>query len=120
MSNSPSTHFGARPTLERIAAGGMLVTCRCWACHQARTYLASDLVQYFGPHMVVGQLFGRCPRCGSVDNWRERYRYPTSEDVVNGLIIRKLKGFRTTAVWADEPFRAAEQYGPHLPGRRAG
>lgn len=118
MSNSPSTYWGARPTLDRIAAGGMLVCCRCLACRKVRTYLASDLVHYLGAHVVVGELFNGCPSCGSRVNWRERYRYPSTDDVLNGLIIRKLKGFRQVAVWADEPFQGEEQYGPPRPGPR--
>lgn len=115
MSNSPSTYWGSRPTLDKIAAGGMLIYCRCYVCRKVRTYLASDLLQYFGPSRIVGELFGQCPQCGSTANWRERYRYPTNHDVLNGLIIRKLKGFRMTAVWADEPFQAQDQYGPPRP-----
>ena len=81
MGMNPSSAWGARPTLERVAAAGMLVVCKCYGCRKTRTYLASDLAQYFGSHMVVGELFGRCPDCQFGGNWRERYRYPTSTDV---------------------------------------
>ncbi|OAM73043.1 hypothetical protein [Devosia elaeis] len=115
MSNSPSTYWGARPTLGKLAAAGMLVYCRCYGCRRTRTYLASDLAEYLHPSHVVGELFVGCPYCGSSANWRERYRYPSTDDVLNGTIIRKLKGWRKSAIWADEPYNAPGLIGPVAP-----
>lgn len=93
----------------------MLVYCRCYGCRKTRTYLARDLEELYGSHVVVGQIFGRCPQCGFDGNWRERYRYPNMDDVLNRTIIRRFKGWRKTALWADEPYEAPEQYGPPAP-----
>lgn len=115
MSNSPSTYWSARPTLDKLAAAGMLVICKCYGCRKTRTYLASDLAKFVGPSLVVGEIFGRCPDCDFGGNWRERYRYPNNDDVRNRTIIRRLKGWRRTAIWADEPYEAPGYHGPFLP-----
>lgn len=64
----------------------------------------------------VGDLFGGCPYCKSGANWWERYRYPTNDDVVNRTIIRKLKGWETTAIWASEPYEAPKPKEESPPG----
>ena len=108
MGNTPSTtNWNAKPFLGKLAEKDMLVVCRCYACRRVRTYLAADLAQYFHPKALVGELWSRCPACGAgSSNWRERYRHPTTDDVISGTVIRKLKGFKQSAVWADERYEA--------------
>lgn len=106
MGNSPSTHQSALPFLGKLAEVGMIVECGCYGCRRRQTYLAADLAAYIGPQAVVGELWSACPHCGTGANWWERYRHPSNADVVNGTIIRKLVGFRSTAVWRDEPYSA--------------
>ena len=116
MGNTPSTsNWNARPLLERLAKAGMLVECGCYGCRRKQTYLASDLAAYLSPQAEVGSLWSACPYCKSGANWWERYRYPTNDDVVNRTIIRKLKGWETTAIWASEPYEAPKPPEPELP-----
>lgn len=81
MPKTPSSGFWHQPRLWNCAKAGMLVVCSCRGCQRAVNYLAADLVQLFGELRLVGQLWGRCPRCGSVEFWSERPRYPTSDDI---------------------------------------
>ncbi|MCW5722848.1 MAG: hypothetical protein KIS86_17080 [Devosia sp.] len=108
MSNSPSTHWGAQPFLGKLGNAGMLVYCKCYGCRKSRTYLASDLAKCFGANRVVGEIFGRCPYCDFGGNWSERYRYPSHDDVINRTVIRRFKGWKHTAIWADEEYSAPE------------
>lgn len=84
----------------------MLVTCGCYGCRRWQTYHAADLAEYFGSNAVVGELFPGCPYCGNGANWRESYRHPNTDDVLNPTMIRKLKGWRRIAIWKNEPYEA--------------
>lgn len=85
----------------------MLVECGCYGCRRRQTYLAADLVEYFHPQAEVGDLWPQgCPHCKTGASWWESYRYPTNDDVVNRTIIRKLKGWEKSAIWASEPYEA--------------
>lgn len=86
----------------------MLVYCGCYGCRKWRTYLASDLAEYFGPQAEVGELWSGCRYCKTGFNWRESYRYPNSDDAINGTVIRRLKGWRRIAIWEDEKYSAPE------------
>lgn len=118
MSNSPSTYWGKKPFLENIAKQGMLVQCGCRVCRRMRTYLASDLAEFMGGRQIVGRLFNGCPYCGASHSWYERYRHPNNDDVGN-TIIHRLKGWRQTAIWADE-FYAPDVKQEKLPGMWGG
>lgn len=116
MSNTPSTtNWSARPFLGRLAEVGMLVYCGCYGCRRWKTYLASDLVEYFHPQAEVGSLFSGCPYCKTSANWKEGYRHATNDDVINGTIIRKLKGWKKAPVWANERYQAPTKPEPELP-----
>ena len=111
MPKTPSSGFWHQPFLWRLANAHMLVECRCGNCRVVRTYLARDLVKVWGPNAVVGQLFGRCPKCGSRERWREQERLALSEDVGN-TVIRRPAGIRHVQLWRDE-FYGPPAYGPH-------
>jgi len=114
MGNTPSTtNEQAKPHLHKLAAANMLVTAKCYVCRRGRTYLAADLIAYgFHPNAQVGELWAGCPNCGATSSWRERYRHASSADVLNRTVIRKLVGFKTTAVWRDEPYEAPARVDP--------
>ncbi|KFL31497.1 hypothetical protein JP75_08145 [Devosia riboflavina] len=109
MPKTPSTGFAHQAFLYAVANAGMLVRCECKACKRVRHYLASDLVHVFGGRAVVGELWGRCPKCGTTFRWIEQERYPTSDDVGHTL-IRRPNGFRYIMQWVDE------HYGPPATG----
>lgn len=111
MPKTPSTGFAHQPFLYAIANAGMLVRCYCGACRRARYYLATDLIEIFGGRAVVGELWRRCPKCGSTFRWSETERYPNSDDVGH-TIIRRPTGYRSVLQWEDE-FYGPPAYGPH-------
>lgn len=102
MSNSPPSNW--KPLLGKLGESGMLIICGCYSCRRSQTYLASDLAQYFGAKAVVGELFPGCPYCDTGSSWYEHYRHASSNDALNGTIIRRLKGWRSVAIWQNEPY----------------
>lgn len=113
MPKTPSTGYAHQPFLWRVANANMIVHCRCRKCVKAQNYLASDLVEVFGPNAVVGELWGRCPRCGSVDRWTEQERVVLASDVGH-TVIRRPNGFRKTRLWTNQ-YYGPPAYGPHRP-----
>lgn len=115
MPKTPSTGFYHQARLWNCAKAGMLIVCTCQDCRRSVTYLASDLLEHFRwqaeqagrsrAHLVemrlIGELWGKCPRCGTVEHWIEQERYPTSDDVGNTR-IRRPAGFRQVRQWRDE------------------
>jgi len=115
MPKTPSTGFWHQPRLWNCAKAGMLIVCTCRLCRRSVTYLAADLLEYFRgaaegearsaaplPDLrAIGQLWGKCPRCGSVEFWSEQERYPSSEDVGHTR-IRRPAGYRRVPLWRDE------------------
>src|SRR5690606_24483768 len=83
----------------------MLVVCRCTKCKKARTYIAADLLPIFGRTAVVGELWGRCPQCGTAEFWNEQERYPSREDVGH-TVVRRPSGFRQIQLWRDEYYES--------------
>lgn len=78
----------------------MLIVCTCRRCRRTVNYLASDL-EMFGELRLVGEIWGRCPKCGSEQHWSETARYPLSADVGHTM-IRRPAGFRQVRQWRDE------------------
>lgn len=113
MSNSPSTYWKDKPFLYKAANDRMLIVCTCLNCRKTVTYLALDLIPIHGPQAIVGSLWGRCPRCGSQVNWRERQRFPSSDDVGH-LVLRRPNGFRKIHLWTNA-YYAPPPYGPPWP-----
>lgn len=113
MGNSGSTYLMNRPFLWKAANDRMLVVCRCLNCRKSVTYQAVDLLQVHHQNTLIGELWGRCPRCGSTSNWSERQRFPNSDDVGH-LVIRRPSGFRKIQLWADA-YYAPPPYGPPWP-----
>jgi hypothetical protein len=101
LPKTPSTGWNHQAFLWRAAKAGMLVVCRCGKCKRARTYLAADLVSEFHRAAVIGELWGCCPRCGSVEHWGEQERYPCHDDVGH-LVVRRPNGWRQVRLWRDE------------------
>ena len=106
MPKTPSTGWNHQPFLWRAAKAGMFVVCRCTKCRRMRTYLAGDLLPVFGRAAVIGELWSRCPRCGSAEYWREEERYPNSGDVGH-TVVRRPNGFRQIQLWRDEYYEPA-------------
>jgi hypothetical protein len=84
----------------------MLLSCRCDLCRRTRIYLASDLVELYGPALYIEDLFdGRCPACGSGNFWRVRERHAWDSDV-GMLVVRRPAGVRRIQLWRDELYSA--------------
>lgn len=113
MPKTPSTGWAHQPFLWKVANAGMLIECRCRRCERLRTYLAADLIGIFHPSAVVGELWGRCPRCGFSECWSEQERYAISADVGHTL-IRRPSGFRKIQLWRND-YYGPPAYGPHKP-----
>jgi hypothetical protein len=113
MPKTPSTGFWHKPLLWRAANARMLIRCGCSRCQKVQHYLAMDLVPMFGSDAVVGELWGRCPRCGSSQYWFEQERYPNNDDV-GFLEVRRPNGFRYVRQWKTEIY-GPPPYGPPWP-----
>src|SRR5690606_16957582 len=51
--------------------------------------------------LPIGGLWGKCPRCGSVEGWSEHERYATTEDI-GQIRVRRPAGFKRVRLWRDE------------------
>ena len=87
----------------------MLIVCTCRSCQRVVTYLAADLLTVLpkSEMRLVGELWGKCPRCGSVEFWSERERYAVGDDV-GRLRIRRPAGYRQVRQWRDEWYEMQE------------
>ena len=101
MPKTPSTGFWHQPRLWNCAKAGMLIVCTCRLCQRQVNYLAADLLPIFGELRLIGEIWGKCPRCGRSAGWREQARYATSDDVGN-VLVRRPAGFRQVRQWNDE------------------
>lgn len=101
MPKTPSTGFWHQPRLWNCANAGMLVVCTCRRCQRQVNYLAADLVGIYGDLRLIGEIWRRCPRCGSESHWSEQARYTTADDVGH-VRVRRPAGFRQVRQWRDE------------------
>ena len=90
--------FHKRLRLSDAAGLGMLVIQRCNLCRRTTYFLASDLVEVFGPDREAKTVHFACSRCQSADWIDVRLRSPDPGDYGH-LQVRRPGQIVTTQLW---------------------
>ena len=98
MSMTPSRRRVEAYRLKHAAEEGRVIIYRCNACKQETPFLASDVVEIWGPEMQVYQPPASCGQCGVSGRMAVRFYMPTSLD--RGVLrLRRPAGQRIVQLW---------------------
>lgn len=103
MGMTPSRRVVESLTIGDLAIDGRLLVVRCNLCRRTTYFLASDLVEYYGPAKLFGSLFQSCSTCGKSEYMSVGHRFPDLDDD-GALTIRRPKQiwqWRDEVYWKD-------------------
>lgn len=103
MSMTPSRRQLEAVRLKHPAEDGRVIIYRCNYCRNETAFLASDVVDIWGPEMKVYVPPNRCGRCRVSGYMRVSVYFPTGIDV-GKLMLRRPAGMRSVHVWKWEAF----------------
>ncbi|WP_092423562.1 hypothetical protein [Devosia crocina] len=89
--------------LKHLAEDGWVLIYRCNYCRNETAFLASDVVDIWGPEMKAFEPPQRCGRCRVSGYMRVQHYFPTSIDV-GKLRLRRPAGKRSVQVWKWEMY----------------
>lgn len=101
MSMTPSRRKIESTRLRHLAEEGRAIVYRCHACRNETTFLASDVVNIWGPDMQVYDPPRRCGRCKVEGRMSVRFIVVTQADR-GTLLLRRPAGTRVVQLWKDE------------------
>jgi hypothetical protein len=81
MSMTPSRRKLDAVRLKHLAEEGWVIIYRCNHCRNETAFLASDVIDIWGPEMKVYDAPPRCGRCGISGYMRVRHYFPTRGEV---------------------------------------
>lgn len=98
MSMTPSRRRLEAYRLKHAADDGRVIIYRCSACRNEAAFLASDVVDIWGPDMQVYEPPSRCGRCKVSGRMSVRFYSPTRLDIGH-LRLRRPNGVRRLWKW---------------------
>ncbi|WP_127751780.1 hypothetical protein [Devosia sp. 1566] len=99
QTNPPAHPYpGTRYQLRHAAANNQIIICRCSLCRRLVRYLATDLVELFGPDRDALQPPFNCSVCGKSDYVTVRLTSALPGDYGH-LSIRRPGEVRTIQTW---------------------
>lgn len=98
MSMTPSRRRLEAYRLSHAAEEGRVIIYYCGACKNETAFLASDVVDIWGPDMQVYDPPARCGRCRVSGRMAVRFYMPTRLDV-GTLKLRRPAGVRQLWKW---------------------
>lgn len=101
MSMTPSRARLEATRLKHIAEEGRVIVYRCNRCRNVTHFLASDVVDLWGPEMKVYEPPASCGKCGAAGYMTVRFYVPTAADIGH-LVLRRPAGVRQ--LWKDEVY----------------
>jgi hypothetical protein len=110
MSMTPSRRRIEAVRLKHLAEEGWVIQYLCRHCRQQTSFLASDVVDIWGPDMMPYEPPHRCGRCKVSGRMEVRFYFPTSADV-GSLQLRRPAGLRSVRVWKWGVFSSEDRRG---------
>lgn len=98
MSMTPSRRRIEAYRLKHAAEEGRVIIYLCRACNSETAFLASDVVDIWGPEMMVYVPPDRCGRCKCSGRMTVRFYIPTRFDI-GKLRLRRPNGVRRLWKW---------------------
>ncbi|UYN98340.1 MAG: hypothetical protein KIT02_10215 [Devosia sp.] len=98
MSMTPSRRRIEAYRLKHAAEEGRVIIYTCRACRNETAFLATDVVDIWGPDMMVYEPPSRCGRCKCSGYMSVRFHIPTRFDI-GALRLRRPNGVRRLWKW---------------------